>query len=68
MKATLLLGFVLLSACSHPSHPIRDERNIFRNEKAEHCIIRQDYTPHACHVLSDRIMVDDLALAYGTAQ
>jgi hypothetical protein len=65
-KSLVLLALPLLvAACAHP---IRDERNTFRNEKAEHCIIRQDYTPHACHVLSDRIMIDDLALAYGSAR
>jgi hypothetical protein len=65
-KSLVLLAFPLFAAAC--THPIRDERNTFRDERGEHCIIRQDYTPYACRVLSDRIMIDDLALAYGTAR
>lgn len=65
-KAILILAAsMLLAACSHP---VRDERNALRAEFRAHCVNGSDYSPHRCRNIKHKLVVDDLALAYGTAR
>lgn len=65
-KFIMVLGLALsLTACSHP---VRDERNALRLQMRQHCIETHDYSNRHCHQIREKLLIDDLALAYGTAR
>lgn len=65
MKTLLLIGLLVVCGCSHP---VRDERDALRAEIRAHCIEHEDYSPRLCHQKIHHLMIDDIALAYGTAR